>query len=96
MPTFNTKITQLYETLVVRHGVMLVGPTGSGKTVNRDVMKGALTWLRERNSENSFAQVRALHPPSEWPHLSPPPPRPPIPPPISKDGRQRHSTLCSQ
>ena len=26
------KIIQLHETLIVRHGVMLVGPTGSGKS----------------------------------------------------------------
>ena len=32
VPGFIHKCIQLYETTVVRHGLMLVGPTGSGKT----------------------------------------------------------------
>eukprot|EP00040_Diaphanoeca_grandis_P037866 m.251032 g.251032 ORF g.251032 m.251032 type:complete len:4203 (+) comp33890_c0_seq2:91-12699(+) len=45
VPGFITKVIQLYETTVVRHGLMLVGPTGSGKTVCYEVLAAALTSL---------------------------------------------------
>ena len=39
------KVIQLYNTLLVRHGVMLVGPTGSGKTTARQILRKALVVL---------------------------------------------------
>ncbi|XP_064645339.1 dynein axonemal heavy chain 6-like [Lineus longissimus] len=52
------KIIQLYETLVVRHGVMLVGPTGGGKTTVLDILAKTLTNLHAEGlaSENAFYQ----------------------------------------
>ena len=32
IPSFLEKVFQLYDTTVVRHGLMIVGPTGGGKT----------------------------------------------------------------
>ncbi|XP_076627799.1 dynein axonemal heavy chain 1 [Colletes latitarsis] len=43
---FVRKVIQLYETTVVRHGLMLVGPTGSAKTKCYQVLKEACTKLR--------------------------------------------------
>lgn len=37
------KVIQLNEQLAVRHGVMLVGPSGGGKTTVRNVLHKALT-----------------------------------------------------
>ncbi|XP_076646459.1 dynein axonemal heavy chain 1 [Halictus rubicundus] len=43
---FVKKVIQLYETTVVRHGLMLVGPTGSAKTKCYQVLKDACTKLK--------------------------------------------------
>jgi dynein heavy chain len=37
-----TKIIQLLETMKVRHGIMLVGSTGTGKTATYSVLKACL------------------------------------------------------
>jgi dynein heavy chain len=44
---FIMKIMQLYDTIQVRHGLMLVGPTGGGKTANYKVLQKSLTRLQE-------------------------------------------------
>jgi len=41
--TWNTKVIQLYETSLVRHGFMLVGPTLCGKTEIASVLTNCLT-----------------------------------------------------
>ncbi|KAF5403840.1 Dynein heavy chain axonemal [Paragonimus heterotremus] len=54
---FLHKCIQLFETTVVRHGLMLVGPTGSGKTKCYKVLQNALTSLREKPSpDGAFFQ----------------------------------------
>ena len=43
---FIDKIYQLYDTTKVRHGLMIVGPTGGGKTSNYEVLSKALSALK--------------------------------------------------
>ncbi|KAF6207541.1 hypothetical protein GE061_015988 [Apolygus lucorum] len=45
VPVSFVKTIQLYETMVVRWGVMTVGPTGGGKTTVLNVLKNTLTRL---------------------------------------------------
>jgi ABC-type polar amino acid transport system ATPase subunit len=44
-PSQIEKVKQLYNQLMVRHGVMLVGPTGGGKTTARGILQRALVLL---------------------------------------------------
>eukprot|EP00899_Mesostigma_viride_P007437 jgi/Mesvir1/16695/Mv15092-RA.1 len=57
VPKFVTKIIQLYETLNVRFGVMLVGPTGGGKTTCYRMLQAAMTDLRAQGSANDNFQA---------------------------------------
>uniref|UniRef100_A0A670K7B3 Dynein axonemal heavy chain 6 n=1 Tax=Podarcis muralis TaxID=64176 RepID=A0A670K7B3_PODMU len=50
------KVIQLFETMLVRHGVMLVGPTGGGKTTVYQVLADSLAALHEAGEENPFYQ----------------------------------------
>ncbi|KRX08296.1 P-loop containing nucleoside triphosphate hydrolase [Pseudocohnilembus persalinus] len=50
-PEFVTKIIQLFETLIVRFGVMLVGNSGTGKTKCYHTLALAMSKLREKELE---------------------------------------------
>ena len=46
-PNFIAKIIQLYDTIQVRHGLMIVGPTGGGKSSNWKILQKSLTDLND-------------------------------------------------
>eukprot|EP00919_Chromeraceae_sp_WS-2016_P022118 GHVR01052605.1.p1 GENE.GHVR01052605.1~~GHVR01052605.1.p1 ORF type:complete len:211 (+),score=-4.19 GHVR01052605.1:6907-7539(+) len=46
--SFLEKVTQLYDTIQVRHGLMLVGPTGGGKTSVYKVLEKGMTNLAKQ------------------------------------------------
>jgi len=57
-----TKINQLYDTNCVRHSIMLVGPTGSGKSVIIEVLKKALSDIAKNKGEKDMWKTEKLNP----------------------------------
>ncbi|KAI8909816.1 dynein heavy chain and region D6 of dynein motor-domain-containing protein [Gorgonomyces haynaldii] len=55
---FVARICQLYETTRIRHGVMLVGPTGGGKTTCYEVLIDACARLKEKNPHGDFQNIK--------------------------------------
>ncbi|KAJ3207853.1 Dynein heavy chain 6, axonemal [Entophlyctis luteolus] len=45
---FVTRVCQLFETMRIRHGVMLVGPTGGAKTTCYQILQESCTRLKEK------------------------------------------------
>ena len=58
---FVCKCIQLYETTVLRHGVILVGPTASAKTKCYQVLTAALTHLKGQTSHNGHLYQVSMH-----------------------------------
>ena len=58
VPQFMTKVVQLFDTFDVRFGVMIVGPTGGGKTTCYEVLSESMTSLRrEKHSKDIRYQI---------------------------------------
>lgn len=56
------KVIQLLETIVVRHGIMTVGPTGGGKTTILKILNKTLTELYNQGVEEQYYRPVKMYP----------------------------------
>jgi dynein heavy chain len=56
-PPFMEKVIYLFETFQVRFGVMLVGPTGGGKTTCYETLADVMTTLRKNGHKDRSFQL---------------------------------------
>lgn len=61
---FISKVIQLYDMTQVRHGMMLVGPTGGGKTSCYRILARALNYLAETKRSHPGVKMVVLNPKS--------------------------------
>ncbi len=64
VPDFVTKIIQIFDCKVARHGNMIVGKTGAGKSVAWQTLQRALARLKKEEPENEQYQKARLQRPS--------------------------------
>ena len=63
VPSLVSKIIQVHETQLVRHGMMVVGQNGSGKTVNVTILARAIQQLKEDgevDKDNFYQLVKTI------------------------------------
>ena len=64
LPTkyFKQKIIQLFDTLQVRHGLMIVGPAGGGKTSNYSVLREAIGLMSKDDPKFYETESKVINP----------------------------------
>jgi dynein heavy chain len=62
LPYFIEKVVQLYQMILVRHGLMVVGVPYGGKTTCVDVLADALALLQEKYKEEKPVEIITINP----------------------------------
>eukprot|EP00759_Apiculatamorpha_spiralis_P058927 PhF_6_TR948/c1_g1_i1/m.1750/K10408/DNAH; dynein heavy chain, axonemal len=58
LESFLNKCVQLYDITILRHGLMLVGPTGGGKSSNYRVLQKAMTNITTKQAKGQYPNAK--------------------------------------